>query len=50
MDVDEAAPVPEPVSEADEEDEAEADFPDVKLEELLENFDEMTLGEEEEHD
>ncbi len=50
MDVDEAAPVPEPVSEADEEDEAEADFPEVKLEELLENFDEMTLGEEEEHD
>jgi nonsense-mediated mRNA decay protein 3 len=49
MDVDEvAAPVPEPVSEADEEDEAEVDFPEVKLDELLENFDEMTLGEEEE--
>jgi nonsense-mediated mRNA decay protein 3 len=50
MDVDEvAAPVLEPVSEADGEDEAEVDFPEVRLEELLENFDEMTL-EEEEHD
>lgn len=52
MDVDEAAPpVPEPVSEADEGEEEEVDFPEVKLEELLENFDEMTLGEgEEEHE
>jgi nonsense-mediated mRNA decay protein 3 len=50
MDVDEAAaPVPEPVLEADGEEE-EADFPDVRLEELLENFDEMTLGEEKEHE
>ncbi|KAH9985491.1 NMD3 family-domain-containing protein [Russula vinacea] len=45
MDVDEApAPIAELVSEADGE-EAEADFPEVKLDELLENFDEMTLGE-----
>ncbi|KAN0125916.1 NMD3 family domain containing protein [Russula decolorans] len=43
MEVDE---VPAP---ADEEDEAEADFPGVKLDEVLENFDEMTLGEQEEH-
>lgn len=52
MDVDEvAAPVPEPVPEADGENEAEADFPEVRLEELLENFDEMALEEEEEeHD
>ena len=51
MEVDEApAPVAELVSEADEEDEAEVDFPGVKLDELLENFDEMTLGEQEEHD
>ncbi len=52
MDVDEApAPSPAPVSKAaaeeEEEEEAEADFPEVKLEELLENFDEMTLGEKE---
>jgi nonsense-mediated mRNA decay protein 3 len=50
MDVDEAAaPVPEPVLQAGGEEE-EADFPEVRLEELLENFDEMTLGEEEEHE
>ncbi|KAI0250616.1 NMD3-domain-containing protein [Lactifluus subvellereus] len=49
MDLDEApAAAPVPVSETDEE-EDEADFPEVKLEELLENFDEMTLGEEETH-
>jgi nonsense-mediated mRNA decay protein 3 len=49
MEVDEApATVSELVSETDEEDEAEADFPGVKLDELLENFDEMTLGEQEE--
>lgn len=49
MDVDEApASVAEVVSETDGEDEAEADFPEVKLDELLENFDEMTLGEQEE--
>ena len=50
MDVDEApAPSPAPVSKAaaaaEEEEEEEADFPEVKLEELLEHFDEMTLGE-----
>ncbi|KAH9026738.1 NMD3-domain-containing protein [Lactarius pseudohatsudake] len=50
MDVDEApAPSPAPVSKAVEEvEEEEADFPEVKLEELLENFDEMTLGGEKE--
>lgn len=52
MEVDEA--VPEPVEvlrpnavenpEDDENDEEEPDFPDVKLDELLEGFDEMTLG------
>ncbi|KAH9061055.1 NMD3-domain-containing protein [Lactarius vividus] len=45
------APSPAPVSKAAEEEgedeEEEADFPEVKLEELLENFDEMTLGEKE---
>lgn len=51
MDVDEvAAPVPEPASEADGGEEEEADFPEVRLEELLENFDELALGEEEEHE
>jgi len=50
MEVDEAPPlVAELVSETDEEDGTEADFPEVKLDELLENFDEMTLGEQEEH-
>ncbi|KAH7907543.1 NMD3 family-domain-containing protein [Hygrophoropsis aurantiaca] len=44
MDVDERAP--EPVSHDDEEHgEEEPDFPDVKLDELLEDFDDMTLGE-----
>ncbi|KAH9074224.1 NMD3-domain-containing protein [Lactarius deliciosus] len=50
MDVDEApTPSPAPISKAAavEEEEEEADFPEVKLEELLENFDEMTLGEKE---
>ncbi|KAI9438649.1 NMD3-domain-containing protein [Lactarius indigo] len=49
MDVDEVpASGPAPVSKvAEEEEEEEADFPEVKLEELLENFDEMTLGEKE---
>lgn len=51
MDVDEApAPVAEVFSEAGVEDEAEADFPEVNLDELLENFDEMTLGEQEQED
>jgi nonsense-mediated mRNA decay protein 3 len=44
MDVDEVpAPVPVPALEPEEEEEEEADFPE---EELLENFDEMTLEEE----
>jgi len=51
MEVDEApTPIAELVSEADEADESEADFPEVKLDELLENFDDMTLGEQEEHE
>jgi nonsense-mediated mRNA decay protein 3 len=48
MDVDDApAPSPAPVSKVAEEgeEEEEGDFPEVKLDELLENFDEMTLGE-----
>lgn len=47
MDVDEARPQSGDGAgvEADDEDaEEEADFPDVQLEELLEDFDEMTLG------
>ncbi|KAK7462763.1 ribosome-binding protein [Stygiomarasmius scandens] len=43
MDVDEKPAV----SQTDEEEE-EADFPEVKLDELLEDFDEMTLGQDEE--
>jgi len=49
MDVDEVTPV-EPVRPeevvvgVDEEEESESDFPDIKLDELLEGFDEMTLG------
>ena len=51
MDVDETpTPVAEVVSEAGGEDEVEADFPEVKLDELLENFDEMTLGVQEENE
>ncbi|KAI0298728.1 NMD3-domain-containing protein [Multifurca ochricompacta] len=50
MDVDEEPiPIPAPAPEVDEE-EDEADFPEVKLEELLENFDDMTLGEEDAHE
>ena len=45
MEVDEV-PAPGPAAAAAEEEE-EPDFPEVKLEELLENFDEMTLGESE---
>jgi len=49
MDVDEIAPVAlvraeEEVVGVDEEEESEPDFPDIKLDELLEGFDEMTLG------
>ncbi|KAI0781993.1 NMD3-domain-containing protein [Abortiporus biennis] len=43
MDVDESAPA---VAEESEEEE-EADFPEIKLDELLEDFDEMTLHDEE---
>jgi nonsense-mediated mRNA decay protein 3 len=51
MDVDEApAPSPAPVTKVVEEEEEEGDFPEVKLDELLENFDEMTLGEAETYD
>ncbi|KAF9447217.1 NMD3-domain-containing protein [Macrolepiota fuliginosa MF-IS2] len=35
------------MGEAEEEGEAEPDFPEVKLDELLEDFDEMTLGDDE---
>lgn len=49
MDVDEAAGREEEVKQEQnkdrvEEDDVEPDFPEVKLDELLENFDEMTLG------
>ena len=48
MDVDEVAPVelvkPEEVVVGVDEEESESDFPDIKLDELLEGFDEMTLG------
>ncbi|KAL0578426.1 ribosome-binding protein [Marasmius crinis-equi] len=43
MDVDEHAPA----QGEDGEEEEEADFPDVQLDELLEDFDEMTLGNDE---
>ena len=50
MDVDGRAVVEERTGEdggeGEEDGEEEADFPDVKLDELLEEFDEMTLGEE----
>jgi nonsense-mediated mRNA decay protein 3 len=48
MDVDSEVKTPAAVPEAsmtDAEDEDEPDFPEVKLNELLEDFDEMTLGE-----
>ena len=44
MEVDEAVPVVEPVPGANEEEEEEPDFPEVNLDELLEGFDELTLG------
>ena len=53
MDVDEApaaGPTPVPKATDEEEEENESDFPEVKLDELLENFDEMTLGETETQD
>ncbi|KAJ7229208.1 RNA binding protein [Mycena pura] len=43
MDVDAAEPEVD-VAGVDDEDEDEADFPEVQLDELLEGFDEMTLG------
>ena len=45
MDVDESQPVESHVAggENEEEEEEEPDFPEVKLDELLEDFDEMTL-------
>ncbi|EKM57529.1 uncharacterized protein PHACADRAFT_138716 [Phanerochaete carnosa HHB-10118-sp] len=43
MEIDESAPVPPAADEEEEED--ETDFPQVKLDELLEDFDEMTLEE-----
>ncbi|KAI0064206.1 NMD3-domain-containing protein [Artomyces pyxidatus] len=53
MDVDEAPAHVEPAVAVDameagegEDEEEEADFPEVKLDELLEHFDEMTLGDE----
>jgi nonsense-mediated mRNA decay protein 3 len=42
MEVDEAVPV---ASNENEEEGDEVDFPDVRLDELLEGFDEMTLQE-----
>ncbi|KAF5311087.1 hypothetical protein D9619_007790 [Psilocybe cf. subviscida] len=54
MDVDEGAPevveLVKPTDITDDEGEDEADFPDVQLNELLEGFDEMTLGATEEHE
>lgn len=48
MDVDEADTTQNAVANGDEEEaEEEADFPNVKLDELLEDFDEMTLGDSE---
>ena len=47
MEVDEGAPKGENGAEGEEEEE-EADFPEVKLEDLLEDFDEMTLNDREE--
>ncbi|KAI0746399.1 NMD3-domain-containing protein [Daedaleopsis nitida] len=43
MDVDEQPPAPAPAPEGTDEEEDEPDFPDVKLDELLEEFDDMTL-------
>jgi len=47
MDVDEVPAPAEPIAEQvgeEEEEEEEPDFPEIKLDELLEGFDEMTLG------
>ncbi len=46
MDVDEA-PAPAQVADQNSDEEEEADFPEIKLDELLEDFDEMNLREEE---
>ena len=43
MDVDEHAHAPDAGTETDGEVEEEPDFPEVKLDELLEDLDEMTL-------
>ena len=45
MDVDESQPVESHVAGDENEEEEEPDFPEVKLDELLEDFDEMTLTE-----
>jgi nonsense-mediated mRNA decay protein 3 len=45
MDVDQVQSVPEQQDEQEVAEEEEADFPEVRLDELLEEFDEMTLGE-----
>ncbi|KAH9947139.1 NMD3-domain-containing protein [Amylocystis lapponica] len=47
MDVDEGAGGNTPAAGAEVEEEAEPDFPEVKLDELLEDFDEMTLDDQE---
>ncbi|KAF7301145.1 60S ribosomal export protein NMD3 [Mycena indigotica] len=47
MEVD-AAPAPERTTDSDGDVDNEADFPDVRLDELLENFDDLTLGTSEE--
>ncbi|KAF9478975.1 NMD3-domain-containing protein [Pholiota conissans] len=50
MDVDEVAPEPvevlppSAIENPEDEEEEEADFPDIELDELLEGFDELTLG------
>ncbi|KAL4262623.1 60S ribosomal export protein NMD3 [Pleurotus pulmonarius] len=48
MEVDEVVAPPVPVVAAEEEEEEEPDFPEVKLNELLEDFDEMTLNDKDE--
>ncbi|KAF9495098.1 RNA binding protein [Pleurotus eryngii] len=50
MEVDETVPAPVPEVTAEEEEEEEPDFPEVRLNELLEDFDEMTLNDPKEED